>query len=77
MMAVPIFTAGVFEFGTPSVLFRGKYATRGSRHYDVAADGRRFLMIKEHISEEMLDHTEIHIVLNWFEELKRIVPTND
>jgi serine/threonine-protein kinase len=42
--------------------------------YDVSLDGRRFLMLKE-------DQTAVSagpafvVVLNWFEELKRLVPT--
>ncbi len=34
-------------------------------------DGQRFLMIKEAGPEA----TQINVVLNWFEELKRLVPT--
>ena len=35
----------------------------------------RFLMIKEGASEET-STTELIVVLNWIEELKRLVPTN-
>ena len=42
--------------------------------YDVASDGR-FLMIREEsLSREVV--TKIHITLNWFEELKHLVPTH-
>ena len=37
------------------------------RAYDVTPDGQRFLMIKEDASSES---NEIHVVLNWFEELR-------
>jgi Tol biopolymer transport system component len=40
----------------------------GFPDYDVASDGR-FLMIQESAP------TRINVVLNWFEELKRLVPT--
>ncbi len=43
-------------------------------NYDVAPDGRRFVMIKE--SEQESASVQINVVLNWFEELKRRVPTN-
>ncbi len=43
--------------------------------YDVAPDGQRFLMIKE-ADEGEGQLGQINVVLNWFEELKRLVPTN-
>jgi len=41
-------------------------------NYDVAPDGRRFLMIKPGGDEQA--PTQINLVLNWFEELKRLAP---
>ncbi len=41
--------------------------------YDVAPEGQRFVRIKE--SEEQQEAAQINVVLNWFEELKRLVPT--
>ncbi len=44
---------------------------RGVQTYDVHPDGDRFLMVtepQEQISER------IHIVVNWFQELKERVP---
>jgi hypothetical protein len=38
--------------------------------YDVTADGQRFLMVKE----EPPSPTQINVVVNWFEKLKRLVP---
>ncbi len=43
--------------------------------YDISPDGQRFLMIKE-ADEEEGQPDQINVVLNWFEELKRLVPTN-
>ena len=40
--------------------------------YDVTPDGQRFLMIER---DQESTPTQIHVVLNWFEELKRLVPT--
>jgi serine/threonine-protein kinase len=73
MVAVPVDTDGGFDFGTPSVLFEGSYWFASSeRSYDVAADGQRFLMIKdEPLSEEVVAN-EIHVVINWFEELQAL-----
>ena len=49
------------------------------RTYDIAADGQRFLMLKEGGTADPDDPlaglTQIHVVQNWFEELKARVPT--
>ena len=45
----------------------------GAFYYDVAPDGR-FLMVLE--SEERNSPMNLVVVLNWFEELERLVPTN-
>jgi hypothetical protein len=44
------------------------------RQYDVAADGQRFLMMKEEARHTDLAPS-INVVLNWTEELKARVPT--
>jgi len=41
--------------------------------YDASPDGQRFLMLKT-VEHQEQAATEIHVVLNWFEELKRRVP---
>ena len=73
MMAVSIPTEPTFEAGTPRPLFEGAYA-RGGGHsrYDVDSEGR-FLMMKE--EEQTAD--QINVVLNWFEELKQLVPVGN
>ena len=78
LMAAPIQTDPSFTPGTPEVLFEGNYyySSQG-RSYDVAPDGQRFLMIKAgDLSDESSSAPELIIVENWFEELKRLVPTN-
>ena len=50
---------------------------RSPRSYDIHPDGQRFLMIKEAPqTEEASAPTELILVLNWSEELKRLVPTD-
>jgi len=67
-------TQPTFTAGSPAVLFTGNFQNDpGNRQYDVAPDGQRFLMIKQ----ELAERTQIHLVLNWFEELKRLVPINN
>jgi len=65
--------------GLPTKLFEGgSYYVGGGgaagRTYDVAPDGR-FLMIKSAGTPEEAGASVI-VVLNWFEELKRLVPAN-
>jgi serine/threonine protein kinase/Tol biopolymer transport system component len=74
MMAVTIETDPSFSHRNPEVLFEGPYYTHpdpGCRSYDISHKGR-FLMIKE--SEETGPVTELIVVENWSEELKRIAP---
>ena len=71
MMAVPISTEPEFSAGKPKILFEGRFLSDyGS--YDVAPDGERFVMVQE---ERESAPRQIHVVLNWHQELKRLVPT--
>ena len=51
------------------MLFEGNYLNVPGLSYDVTADGRRFVLI---CGLETPPTREIHVVLNWFEELKRL-----
>ena len=74
MMAVDITTEPEFSVGKARELFTGDFdASVPIRGYDISPDGKRFLMVKE--SEEQPAATQLIVVLNWFEELKRLVPT--
>jgi Tol biopolymer transport system component/predicted Ser/Thr protein kinase len=68
MMAVDVLADAAFRPGPPRLLFE-KAGT-----YDVAPDGR-FLMIKPAAQSESVQPTEMHIIVNWFEELRRRVPS--
>ena len=68
MMAVDVETTPTFKAGTPKMLFEGTLAGG----FDVTPDGNRFLMIKP--SDQEQAPAQIHVVLNWNEELKRRVP---
>jgi serine/threonine-protein kinase len=70
---------------TPTQLFAGRYYAGSvailGRTYDVSADGRRFLMIKPGAGIGVSDDattapTNLVVVQNWLEELKRLVPVN-
>ena len=70
MLAVAVATGQGFEHGAPLVLFEGSYYfSQGMQTYDVSQDGQRFLMIKE---DALGESNEIHVVLNWFEELRAL-----
>ena len=43
-------------------------------NYDVVGDGEQFLMIERDNTEDMSNY--LNVVLNWFEELKRLAPTD-
>jgi eukaryotic-like serine/threonine-protein kinase len=75
MMAVDIVTQPSLVAGKPRMLFAGPYelSPATSHNYDVSADGQRFLMLKPAEASETAP-TQINVVLNWFEELKRRVP---
>jgi hypothetical protein len=75
IMAVEITTQPGFAAGRPKALFEGPYLpTAGSfPYYDVSPDGQRFLMLKP-VESQASAPTQINVVLNWFEELKRKVP---
>jgi serine/threonine protein kinase len=73
MMAVTIETEPEVRVTSSEVLFEGRYLTGDLRNYDISEDGQRFLMIKE--SKNQPAATQLIVVLNWFEELKRLVPS--
>ncbi len=73
LTSVHVSTSGpTFNSGSPATVFDAKYVeSNPSRHYDVSADGQRFLMIKESAtSDPNATPASMIVVLNWFEELK-------
>jgi len=87
MMAVDIQTQPAFQAGTPRMLFEraGYLGGQAAPDYDVSPDGQRFLMMKEGQQPEAAQRfstgagtlattVQVHVVLNWFEELKQRAP---
>ena len=74
LMAVGIETEPGFSPGNAKEVLRGSYVTDFRQSYDVSPDGERFLRIKEGAGDSA---TEFVLVQNWYEELKRLVPTDD
>ena len=71
LMAVPITTTPTFSADRPKALFDDTYWRRGASgdgcDYDVTPDGERFVMIRQYAQ---VGGAEIHIVLDWFTELR-------
>jgi serine/threonine-protein kinase len=77
MMVSRVEASRTWVAATPVRLFRGEYhfaSGANTRTYDIAPDGKRFLMVKD-IDAAGGPQASIVIVENWFEELKRLVPT--
>ena len=79
MMVVPVLdTEPAFRAGSPEVLFETQYYfDRALRTYDLHPDGQRFLMVQDVAPTDALGtatQSQIILVENWFEELKRLVP---
>ena len=70
LMAVNVGATPTFRADTPRKLFEGPYAITSvfGQNFDVSLDGKRFAMVK---FEPEKPPTAIHVVLNWFEELKQ------
>ncbi len=78
MMAASVQTKPMFAAAKPNLLFTGKSAAGvfGFRpNYDVSPDSQRFLMVKEAVRAQSA--SQINFVLNWFEDLKRRVPSEE
>jgi Tol biopolymer transport system component/DNA-binding winged helix-turn-helix (wHTH) protein len=69
MMAVDMQTGTPLKGRAPRFLFEGTFSRSGFwTNYDVAADGQRFLMLKE--VDEARASQKLRVVLNWTEVLK-------
>ncbi len=77
LWAAPIATDPEIRPGEARMLFEGSYQMSGNGGftYDVSNDGQRFLMVQTDPDEWIVK--ELVVVLNWFEELKRLVPTDN
>ena len=75
LFKVSILTEPTVQIGSPELLFEGRFLWSSSfwgRNYDISPKGDFFILIEE---GEMQPAAQINVVLNWFEELKRLVPT--
>jgi serine/threonine-protein kinase len=69
MMVVEVITrGGTIEVGPARVLFE-----KAAVGYDVALNGTRFLMLKPSVTGAPR-RADLHVTLNWFDELRRRAP---
>jgi eukaryotic-like serine/threonine-protein kinase len=65
---------------TPTKVLQGDYVLSNpaapGRTFDIAPDGKRFLVVKAASGDDAPAPQKFVIVEHWFEELKRLVPTN-
>ena len=61
--------------GAAKVIAEGYEVTGWNQvpNFDIAPDGKSFVMVKG--DEAWGKATEVRVVFNWFEELKRLAPT--
>jgi len=75
LMSVPFSVEPDFTPGSPRLVLEADFHQSAGRSFDVSADGQRFLVNKPVMSGESAP--PIHMVTNWFEELKRLAPTGN
>ena len=77
MMSVGVSAGVELDPEAPVMLFEERFEldpfAQDSRNYDVTSDGQRFVMIRREENEE----SQLHIVLNWFQELRRLAPAEN
>ena len=75
-MAVEVSSSPAFSASRPRKLFgRAVSSYNPTRGYDLSADGRFLILTPYDPPTEKV--TEIQVVLNWFEELKRLAPAEN
>jgi len=76
MMSVAVEAGSELTLAGPRVLFEGVFAEGqiGIPNYDVTSDGQEFVMV---VQDDSAAVPQINVVLNWNEELKRLVPTDN
>jgi serine/threonine-protein kinase len=74
LMDVDVAPGEAFKAGNPRVLFEGTWNNSTPvRSYDITPDGQYFIMARpERLPDQSV--TKLNVVLNWFEELKKLAP---
>ena len=72
LMVVEVGTEPSFSAGTPRVLLDAQQLAAYTEPFDVSPDGQRFLFVED---VSLSQKRSLVVILNWTEELKRLVPT--
>jgi Tol biopolymer transport system component len=77
ILRVEVSTKGEFRHGRPELLISGSFLlqTPPRANFDISPNGKLFVLVQAGDSDEA--HHELRVSLNWFEELKRMVPTDN
>ena len=74
MWVVEIATEPLFKSGKPRLLFANADLMSTVTDRNISPDGKQFVMIHKD-EEKPQPVTELILVQNWFEELRRLCPT--
>ena len=74
MMEVDVTLGATFTATPPRPLFEAMFTSDNLQTYDMTSDAKRFIFIRERFPPATSAPREIHVIQNWFEELKRLVP---
>ena len=76
VMVVAVETGAPFTVSKPKMLFEGRYVLSPGfyPYWDIHPDGQRFAMIQAPEETGAAATITVHVVLDWFEDLKRRVP---
>ncbi len=67
-------TTPELAWNPPQQLFSTDFIDTPARSFDVSPDGQRVLLFKRTRKDQ---RDKLHVVMNWFEELKSLAPTRD
>jgi Tol biopolymer transport system component len=78
MFAVPVQSGTTLLVGRPELLFELAMLvpTAGNLPYDIGPDGQFFVIRSAQAEAAGAQASHLNVVQHWFEELKRLVPTN-
>jgi serine/threonine-protein kinase len=76
-ISIDISEGEAIELGEPKVLFSGDYESymMGGPSYSVSNDGQQFLMLES--AEQSNAGTQFQVIVNWFDELERLLPSGN
>jgi eukaryotic-like serine/threonine-protein kinase len=75
LMSVPLQFSPQFSPGNPTVVMENVFSPGPGRPYDIAKDGRILLVNESRTEQPASRSPQLNVILNWTQELKRLVPT--